>query len=259
MTAATFTSAVKWGPWVGLSAIGIYPYGTTSPSSQWFRPHQNCKMQLLNTPFCAVCKQTIIEKIHSLVNPVDEYFPDNSTAITPSASAQWFKGIFVKPNPNTLKRTWEVNGNIVDLNKDSTLVDNTMLWQGNNTVVLTVMDTTVLSKDTGHVNLHSYSVFWDINYSMVGIKEIKPKLELSVFPNPASEALRLKYRLLEDSNIGISVMDLNGRTLMEEKTVASIAGDYERSLNVSELKEGNYILALKINNQVITTKFIIIK
>lgn len=258
MTAATFTNAVKWNPWLGTNSVGIYPYDTISPADHWFRPHQNCKMRFLGVPYCSVCQQTVIEKIHSISNPIDEYLPDNSGLLTPTSS-EWFKAVLVKPSPNTLRTTWELNSNVIAANKDSVLVNNNWFLEGDNSVVLTVIDTTKFSRDTAHVNLHTYSVLWNINYSSVGIKEIKAKMEFSVFPNPATDLINLNYTLLEESRIGISIIDMNGRTVISEKAVKSAAGEYKREIDVSKLNEGNYILALRINNQTINNKIIIVK
>jgi len=259
MTAWTYTNTVKWAPWVGTSSVGIYPYDTLAPASNWFRPHQNCKMRFLGVPYCPVCQQTVIERIHTLSNPIDGYFPDTTGIITPSFSDQVFKAKLVKPNPNTLKTTWELNSNKVGGNVDSVLINNNSLAEGNNSVLLTVIDTTKYTRDTNHVHLHTYSILWNINYSSVGIKEIKAKMELSVFPNPASDVVNVNYTLMEESLITISITDMSGKRVLSEKTVRASAGEYRRELDVSKLDEGNYILELRINNQVINNKFIIVK
>jgi len=259
MTSGNFTTSVKWAPWLGISAVGIYPYDTFSPANQWFKPHKNCKMQVLNAPFCSVCKQTIIEKIHKLTNLIDDFFPDTSYVYTPTTNGEWFKTFLIKPSPYTLKRTWELNSNIIERNKDSIALQVNLLQEGDNTLMVTVTDTTLLSKDNNHSGLHTYSVVWKLSFSTVGIEKIKPTLEFSVFPNPASDVLNLKYHLHETSETRISIIDLNGTLLKEEKVSRLPAGEHERTIDLSGLQEGSYILALTINNQVINNKFIITK
>ncbi len=260
MTANNNTSTIKWSPWVGSNSINAYPYDNTPPGDGWFRPHQNCKMQFLNAPFCSVCKQTIIERIHALTNPIDDYSPANNVPVTYTAPAQWFKITLVKPNPNTLKSSWELNGNLVASNVDSLMMGNVSLTPGNNSLWFTVTDSTILSRDSAHYNQHTYSVLWFVNFSQtVGVKEISAQMELSMFPNPASETLHLNYNLLSEAEIGISVTDMSGRTVLRERSRKEPAGEYKKQVDVSGLKEGNYLMTLKINEQIITNKFIITK
>ncbi|MES2681283.1 MAG: M64 family metallopeptidase [Bacteroidota bacterium] len=258
-TANNSTATVKWSQWLGTNNTGIFPYDTMAPANQWYRPHNSCKMRFLNSPFCSVCRQTIIEKIHSLTTPIDAYSPDNSGVVTNTTAVEWFKTTLVKPNPNTLKRTWTVNSTVVANNVDSVGLPGATFSLGINTVQFTVMDTTVFSRDTAHAGLHSYSVVWNVYFSTVGIRQIKAQLEFAMFPNPASDIINLNYTLLEDADISISVIDMGGRTVMRDRIGKSAAGEYKKTIRVSELREGNYILALKVNNQVINNKFIIFK
>lgn len=261
MTANNNGATVKWTQWMGLNAINTYPYDTAAPANAWFRPHQNCKMRYLNSPFCSVCKQTIIEKIHSLVNPIDEYSPANAGPVTHTASPQWFKAKLVKPVPNTLKCTWQLNTAVIASNTDSIPLSFNQLIMGNNGLMLTVCDTTVLSKDTAHAILHTYSVMWNVYYSSVGIGQlaISPQLEFSMYPNPASELLNIKYTLMENAETGVTVTDIAGKVLINERSRREPAGEYKKEIDVSQLVPGNYILSFKINEKIIQNKFVINK
>lgn len=259
MTAQTNLALSKWSSWAGIQGIGLYPHGPNPPESNWFKPHNNCKMQFLNSPFCAVCKQTIIERIHSLVNPIDGYFPDNTGILVPTNDSLWFKGVFVKPIPNTLKTVWDVNSGQIAVNKDSVMIPDFWLMQGGNLVTLTVTDTTVLSKDTTHISQHIYSVSWTVSYTTVGIKEVKAKLELTIFPNPASEFLNVNYSLKDESEITLSLIDASGRVVLKERPFKAKPGDYSTKLDVASVSPGNYVLAFKLNQQTIHQNIIISK
>ncbi|BAP33613.1 von Willebrand factor [Chryseobacterium sp. StRB126] len=91
-------ATIKWKNWIGINGIGINPY-TESPT--WFRPHENCEMRFLDREFCSVCKETIIEKIHSLVSPVDSFTPANTSSVNASADVT-FTVNEILPVPNTL-------------------------------------------------------------------------------------------------------------------------------------------------------------
>jgi hypothetical protein len=259
MTANSNPATVKWAPWIGISSTSIYPYGTTSPENGWFRPHQNCKMRYLNSPFCPVCKEAIIEKIHSLTNPVDAYSPANTNTVSVATSAQWFKTKLVKPNPNTLKRSWTLNAAPVANNIDSVLISSGMVNTGNNTLIFSVMDTTGLSKSTTHPSLHSYSVVWSVSKTTVGLEEIKPQLEFSVYPNPATDALNLSYTLFEESKMEISIYDVSGKPVRDLGRSGGQAGEYRKEIALGDLASGIYFLKMTVNGQAINHKFVVYK
>ncbi|MBQ3001784.1 MAG: leucine-rich repeat protein, partial [Bacilli bacterium] len=65
MTKINNPSTVKWSNWIdnnatGIYKIGVYPYGTSGMASNWYRPHESCKMNNSNRDFCAVCSSEII-------------------------------------------------------------------------------------------------------------------------------------------------------------------------------------------------------
>ena len=73
---------IKWKNWLSINNVGIYAYGTSGEAATWYRPHQNCKMRYLGVPFCSVCKEGMVEKIHDLISPIDTYTPVNNSIST---------------------------------------------------------------------------------------------------------------------------------------------------------------------------------
>lgn len=258
-TANSNTTTVKWSQWIGVSTVSVYPYGTVSPQNAWFRPHQSCKMQYLGQPFCPVCSQTIVERIHALTNPIDNYFPSNASTIMLTSGSQWFKTTLIKPNPNTLKRKWELNTSTISNNTDSVLLNSGTLIPGANTLKVTVIDTTSLTRDVNHPTLHSYSVIWNINFSPTGVMEVNPQMEYSIYPNPASNLINLKYNLLEASDIVISIMDAGGKTIIRKDFGRQVLGEYKSEIDISELSSGNYFLNIQINNKSNNNQFVVYK
>ena len=258
MTANSNTATATWSQWIGTNSIGLYPYGTAAPDNGWFRPHQNCKMRYLNQPFCSVCKEAIIEKIHSLVNPIESYSPYAGNFSMTTAS-QWFKTKLVLPNPNTLKTTWSLNSVQIASNIDSLLITSASMPVGTHSLLFTLMDTTTLSRDLAHPFSHSYSILWNINNLYAGIKEIEARLEFQMFPNPTSDVVNLKYNLLEESDITISITDIDGKTVIAGKKSKQAIGQYKSETDISQLKNGTYFLSVKINSETINNKFVILK
>lgn len=259
MTADNNPGTIKWFPWMGINLIGAYSYGTTAPANAWFRPHQNCKMRFLNSPFCSVCKEIIIEKIHDLTNPIDLYEPSNAT-VAYSASNTKFKIKTIQPNPNTLQTTWDINGLSLARNIDSVNVQESSLHNGTNVLTVAVTDTTIQSKSISpHLDSHTFVVSWNITYSNVGIMEIAPQIEYNVFPNPTSNIVSVKYKLLKESEIGFSITDINGKAVMNIKPKTQGQGEYQSEISISQLPSGNYFLSIHLNNQILNNKFVILK
>lgn len=79
MTSNSDPATIKWKNWLGTNGIGIYRYGTSGSPANWYRPHEDCKMQKLGFPFCSVCTERFIDVIHDKIDMID--------AVTPSASS----------------------------------------------------------------------------------------------------------------------------------------------------------------------------
>jgi hypothetical protein len=122
-------------------------------------------MRYLNYPFCAVCSQNFIDKIHSLVNMIDTYTP-NKTSFTLTDTLPVALSITnIAIAPNTVHIYWYLNNATTPFAKDkvSVSVPFKTLTVGNNTVRVDVVDSTNLSKSylpaLGYVN----SKTWTIN------------------------------------------------------------------------------------------------
>ncbi|MEO6406608.1 MAG: M64 family metallopeptidase, partial [Ferruginibacter sp.] len=103
---------VKWNRWYGINSVGIYPYGASGNPALWFRPHQLCKMQYLGYPFCPVCTERYIDRIHQLVNMVDEYFPATTSFSITNNNAVSFSVSHLQTLPSTISVSWYLNGSI---------------------------------------------------------------------------------------------------------------------------------------------------
>lgn len=69
----------------------------------------------------------------------------------------------------------------------------------------------------------------------------------NVFPNPSSQGeLYVQFNLLRKSNISIKMVDLIGRTVLEQQLGSLTTGEHQSALNgVDQLSAGTYILNLK--------------
>lgn len=252
MTQETNTSLVKWKNWIGTSGVGIYPYGTSGNAATWNRPHQNCKMRYLGVPFCSVCKEGIVEKIHSLISPIDAYTPNNTTVDEPTFPLD-FQLDLIKPIPNTLESEWTLNTVSFASNVDDVSVLETDLVEGANTLTAVIHDNTPFLRVDNHESVHIHTVTWTINYSSLGINDIESELNnytISMYPNPTNSILNVTLESNSSSNLKIEIMSLDGK-----KVKSTSLSNYENTpIDISHLSEGVYVSNFYSGNILIASK-----
>lgn len=81
---------------------------------------------------------------------------------------------------------------------------------------------------------------------------------IKLFPNPASDAANLWFKANGDATYSVNVYDINGRTLIQNKTGKLVEGEQVIPLNTSELNAGIYFISINgSNNFNATTKMVI--
>lgn len=252
MTRETNLETLKWKNWHGEFGIGLYPF---SESPMWHRPHQNCKMRYLGVPFCSVCNEATVERIHSLVSPLKSYSP-NDAEITAFGFPETFKLDLIRPNPNTLQITWQLNGIAFSRDVDSIIINRFNLAEGDNLLSVAILDTTHLSRNDSHSSIHLYSVTWTINNTTTGIESITSTSNdfmYNLYPNPADEKLNIKIRGAVHEDLKAEILDLQGRLISSH--ILS-PGDIN-SLSLNGLTSGTYLINFYIGNTYVATgKFI---
>lgn len=260
MTAETDPEKVKWKNWMGTNSTGIFPYGSSGNAANWYRPHQNCEMQYLNRQFCSVCKQTIVERIHNIVYPIRDYYPIKYTIDTTALILDFKLTDLLKPHPNTFKINWILNGEVIASNVDSIEIDQSILNRGNNSLTMSLEDTTTLLRIDDHENIHTYFLYWNIIKTTVGTEIINAdyRLEMELYPNPASDIIN--FALLSDQTIdGIVTLASANGGVVKTFPYRNIAGSsVTEKINISDLSPGIYFLNFK-NKDVLLTKQIVIK
>ncbi len=73
-------------------------------------------------------------------------------------------------------------------------------------------------------------------------------------PNPFSESTVLSYRILQEGNVEISVMDASGQLIKKENLGAMPQGTYEYYLNTEGLSMGMYFYSISVNGQTFDIK-----
>ena len=110
MTQNSDPATIGWKNWLGTNGVGIYAYGTSGDPSSWYRPHQSCIMRSVENPYCSVCIEGLIERIHVLVSPIDAFEPSNTTVMNPAFPLD-FQLDMIETITNTLDNTCTLNSN----------------------------------------------------------------------------------------------------------------------------------------------------
>ncbi len=164
---------VPWKKWIGTNGVGVYSYGDKGSAANWFRPHEFCKMQYLVAPFCSVCQEVFVEKIHRLTNPILKTTPNHEESIA-ADSIKKFKVDLVKPSPNTLNVKWKLNNALIAENIDSIYINKGSLLNGTNELTVEVYDATELVRADQHAE-HTYQAKWQITNTQ-NFELAKPRL-----------------------------------------------------------------------------------
>ncbi len=251
MTQQSSPALIKWKNWLTTPQIGINVYGTSGIANTWFKPTSNtCKMQALGNPYCSVCKEALIEKIHFATNPIVNYTPVNIATInSPSQLLDFNLTELMKPIPNTLSIKWQLDSNVFNTNLENFQVDQFLLSNGNHTLTATVVDEATLVKTDNHNTIHFSTVTWTIQKNNLGINTISEsnQIGISIYPNPSIDKLNIEVNLEKSSNLSIELIDLNGKIIETIPNQEVSEGKNINSFNVSKLAAGNYIIVAKIN------------
>ena len=93
----------------------------------------------------------------------------------------------------------------------------------------------------------------------MGVEEVAELDELIVYPNPvqAGGSAMLEYALNRSSNVIVDVYALNGERLLTRKGHRQLTGSHRMNLDLTGLALGNYLIALTINEKIVTKKILV--
>lgn len=238
MTQETNPNYVKWKNWIGYSNVGIYQHGTSGMAASWYRPHNNCKMRALNNPFCPVCQEAItLKTIEKFGTPVMSYYPNQSVIPLTEDSTQFSLNL-VKPNPNTIRTKWILNGTVLSMNVDSMTIFSSQLMTGNNSFLVEVLDTTAFIRADNHVANNTFTVNWTINKTTTNIIVTGNMSKLKVYPMPVSDNLIIE---IEGNNqvVNFEIFDSLGHKVYSGNFVE------KTTVQTSSFASGVYIIVLE--------------
>jgi hypothetical protein len=88
--------------------------------------------------------------------------------------------------------------------------------------------------------------------SPLAVKEVKNSILVNTFPNPANDFLTVQVKGLQNEST-VKITDVLGNLIIEEKFLA------QRKFDVSELKNGVYIVTVYNNGSMIQNRRIVVK
>ncbi len=112
----------------------------------------------------------------------------------------------------------------------------------------------------GWTALDAYEYLGDISTSTVDFAESETGVVLSTaIPNPAIDEARFNFSLPVTSLVNVQITDLNGRIVATRNLGQTGAGENSFNLNVRNIANGFYLIALQTKDGIVTQKFIIQK
>ncbi|MBD0260566.1 MAG: hypothetical protein ICV83_33025, partial [Cytophagales bacterium] len=242
---------VKWKNWLNDLGVGIYPH---SGDRAWYRPHQVCKMQTLQEPFCPVCREAIVQKIQYLTFPLDGYAPD---AVQLPADTVFFRVTPVTPEPNTLRLTWLVDDRPVAVDRAAVGVPYAAL-AGAGKVRCVVYDSTSFDRRT---TLLLHAVTWEVAGHPAGTEKVlsgrddlvrlsqsrERPLKLTFFPNPFTDRVQVGYSLFEATPVELELYGAGGQLIRQTYLARQQPGAYEHTFELRDQAAGPYVLLVRTN------------
>lgn len=242
----------KWRNWLGTDGVGIYPYDDGNPA--WFRPHQNCKMRYLGVPYCRVCQEAIVERVHTLQSAIDSYSPENLNLNGDDDLT--FNVNLILPNPNTLDFDWKLNGNLINDTETALSLNTSQLNNGTNELVFSVTDNSPFVRTDNHNTVHVNVVNWQIEYDGMTVTDMHSnKTRFSIYPNPTTDYMYLKSYQKSFNELTFQVVDLSGKSIMSRNEKSNDQNLF--TLNLKGLPIGTYLLKIYHNGSEIYTQKIL--
>lgn len=92
--------------------------------------------------------------------------------------------------------------------------------------------------------------------SISAVEETSTAVKL--YPNPSADLVMLNLTLNKDERVGVSIMDMHGKTALEPLVGDRNAGEQAVELNISQLPNGIYFVRVAAGDTVQTIKMVVI-
>ena len=169
------SKTIKWKHWWGDSGVGAFPIGGSAKGNKYYKPVDGtCEMEYLNKNFCPVCREALIEELHSRVPVIAEYEPAKNTVTMDDEEitftiTRYYKGL----SPNKVSFEWYLDGKVLEEQTTDQLVlrYDDFATMTAHTVRVKAQEINSFVKDPKHASKHTSTVTWRVKMGdVVGIE-----------------------------------------------------------------------------------------
>ncbi len=146
------------------------------------------------------------------------------------------------------------NGIVIDSEEVYGAESLNYVWAINYTGNITV-EATVTFNDNSSIT--SNSVKLAVQRPLGIGDELLTALDLTLFPNPASEHLNIQYTLDRNAEIAIEVFSMDGVKVADLSNGTQSQGDHELNAPISDLNKGVYFIQIKVNDSFAIRKLVV--
>jgi hypothetical protein len=83
------------------------------------------------------------------------------------------------------------------------------------------------------------------------------RADISVYPNPATDYIKISGLQGQDKNVEIAILDSTGRVILTKKQLSNTDKNSEIRIDIHQIKTGLYFLVIKHNNQTYSKKLLV--
>ena len=112
-----------------------------------------------------------------------------------------------------------------------------------------------------YVGTHGLGIYSTEKFAKVGLNNTQRSTteNLTIFPNPASDYVNMKFNINQTSDLNVSIYNLEGRLVKSESLKGLRAGDHVYHVNTEEMITGTYMIMLNGKNTKLSSRLLIVR
>ena len=193
-------------------------------------------------------------------------FSDPTGVVTDGSGAFYYNNgatcVFIIQNQEGVRYTLDFNSFATEENHDMLKIYNGSNQQIASLSGHTLPDPLVVVSNavfmTWNTNSSVKDQGWSLNYAIdgVGVKDINPYENISVFPNPSNGLLNVSFDVEKAGNLEVKLMNMNGQLIRSEK-VNETTGHFQTSFNLHNEAKGVYLLRIISTKGTVNKKIVL--
>ncbi len=103
-----------------------------------------------------------------------------------------------------------------------------------------------------------YNMYFKAGVSGFKTETLAKKIVFDIYPNPASQQVKIKFDAIDNNDISIAINDISGKEIYSKYLPKLYTGINEESISLNGLNTGMYFCVIKSNNAIIASKKLIV-